>query len=58
MSIAEKSFTEASVKRSKWLDAVESLFSEVERWARKWLQENGWTPNYGWDVIRREKEIR
>lgn len=58
MSVIEKPFLETAVQRSEWLIAVDDLFSDVETWSREWLRGYDWTPAYGWDVMRQDKEIQ
>ena len=56
MSAAETEVTGAIRRREDWQQAVEALFADVEVWAREWLTGYGWTPEFGWDVLRREKK--
>lgn len=56
MSIAEREVVGVTRQREDWLRAIEALFADVEQWAREWLIGSGWTPEFGWDVLRGEKE--
>jgi hypothetical protein len=55
MSIAEVGVGRR--RREDWLQAVETLFADVEVWAREWLTSRERTPAFDWDVLRREKEL-
>ena len=57
MSIAEIEVRASARRREDWLQAVETLFADVEVWARGWLTSKEHTSAFDWDVLRREKEL-
>ncbi|MGI4790852.1 MAG: hypothetical protein ACRYFS_18630 [Janthinobacterium lividum] len=61
MAVAEKKPSVKPIEKEagyeEWLQAVNALIDDVEMWAREWLISTGWTPAYGWDVLKRNIEI-
>lgn len=57
MSAAEKEVFPDPPSRDEWLRAIDSLFSDVERWADEWLVAGDGPPFSGVRVERTQKEV-
>jgi len=57
MSASEKEAFPAPPSRDKWLRTIDSLFSDVERWAGEWLVAGDSPPFSSVRVERTQKEV-
>jgi hypothetical protein len=57
MSAAEKEAFPEPPSRDRWLRTIDSLFSDVERWAGEWLVAGDSSPFAAVRVERTEKEV-